>query len=86
MDSHELSEWLAYDQVDGVPDAYWICGKLCQTIVGSFAGKKTQVDDFIPRERPVRIVSGDSAKAIMQGVTVAQRMKADREQRLSRNG
>ncbi len=52
MSSCELSEWIAYDQLDRIPDPYWSSASICWAIA-SFMGsgkKKYKIDDFIPRE------------------------------------
>ena len=64
-----LSEWLAYDSLDKIPDPYWIGGQICQVIAACFAGKKTEVSDWIPRVRPApRIMTGEHGRAIIDGI------------------
>jgi len=81
MDSEELSRWLAYDKLDLIPDAWLIGGTICTVLVrmlGKDAGR-IKPEDFIPRGKPVRIMSGDAGRAIFEGITTAQRLKAERE-------
>jgi len=81
MDSHELSEWLAYDQLDVIPDLYWIGAQICWVIASTMSSGKRRytIADFIPRARPSpRILSGDVAYAIWQGIKAAQNEKLKR--------
>ncbi len=67
---------MAYDQLDHLPDPWWIGAQICQVIAATMGGKKTKVDDWIPfSRRPVRIVSGDAGKAFFKGMQEAQKMK-----------
>lgn len=70
-----LSEWMAYDQLDLIPNPWWIGAQICQVIAAAMVGKKTSVEDWMPCSiRPVRIMSGEQGKAILQ--EVAARMRA----------
>ncbi|SIO60131.1 hypothetical protein SAMN05444166_6278 [Singulisphaera sp. GP187] len=52
IDSHELSEWLAYDRLDPLPDSYWQAGLISSTIANVFGkGKALTPEDFIPRRQ-----------------------------------
>lgn len=86
MDSAELSRWMAYDQLDVIPDAYWMVGKICQIIIAAFTGKSTAIEDHIPRAKPVRILSGDVGRGYMKDVGEAQRLKIERERTSHANG
>lgn len=50
MSSAELSEWIAFDRVERLPDPYWIGGMIASVVANSIAGAKTTPSDFIPRE------------------------------------
>lgn len=50
ISSAELSEWIAFDRVERLPDPYWIGGMTASVIANSVAGAKTTPADFIPRE------------------------------------
>ncbi len=67
MDSQEFSLWLAYDQLDLLPDPWRQTGKLCQVLAATW-GKKSEIEDWIPRPKPVRIVSGEEGRAYFQGM------------------
>jgi hypothetical protein len=78
MDSQELSSWLAYDQVDGIEDAYWIGGMIASVIANSMSSSTRRFDpaDFIPRRRPKpKILSGDAGRSFFRGVSQAQEKK-----------
>jgi hypothetical protein len=65
LDSEELSLWLAYDQVDVLPDLYWIGARICQTMVAAFAGKKTSIYDHMPRRKESRILPAEEAYQVL---------------------
>jgi hypothetical protein len=76
MDSEELSRWLAYDQLDRVPDAVHIAGVIASTIynVMTVGNKKLDADDamFTGRRRPrPRILSGESGLAFFKGLSAS---------------
>jgi hypothetical protein len=58
MDSNELSEWLAYDNIYGLPDAYFVAGQVCATLVSVMTGKESNPADFVPFFRPQRRKQG----------------------------
>ena len=72
MDSLEFSEWLAYDQLDLIPDPWRMVGILCQTIAAS-QGVKSEVDDFIPIPKPPRIISGEAGRSMFRGMLTRAR-------------
>lgn len=65
MDSAELSEWLAYDRIDPIPDPWTQTGMVCSVLaqlLGGKAGAKKTPRDFIPiRHRPRRKPMGGAA-------------------------
>jgi hypothetical protein len=81
MSSKELSEWVAYDQLDHIPDQYWIGAQICQVMamVMGTGKKKYKVEDFIPRVRPVRIMSGEQGLAMMQMITAMAKAEEARK-------
>lgn len=52
MDSRELSEWMAFDRVEPLPDSYWQAGLICAT-VGNAMGSRRALSpaDFLPAPR-----------------------------------
>lgn len=54
ISSAELSEWIAYDQLERLPDPYEIGGIVASTVANTVAGAKTTPSDFIPRHVPKR--------------------------------
>ncbi len=80
-----LSEWMAYHSLYKLPDPYWIGAQVCQvmaTVMGT-GKKRFKVEDFIPRARPVRIMSGDDGKRMMETVVAMQQAKEAQKSRLS---
>lgn len=49
MDSAELSEWLAYDQIDPLPDPYWCAALIASTIARCMGAKSAKLEKFLPR-------------------------------------
>jgi hypothetical protein len=72
MDSEEMSRWLAYDKLDGIPDAVHIGGVIASTFYNVMTtGAKLDADDprFTGRLRPKpRILSGDAGVAFFRGL------------------
>jgi hypothetical protein len=83
MDSEELSCWIAYDRLDRIPDHYWLAAMTTSAVVNALTGSKTKPDDFIPRARPVRILSGEAGMAWFAGIAKAQNAKVARDQAAS---
>lgn len=49
MSSAELSEWLAYVQIEPLPDPYWVGAQICQVTAQSQSVKKRyKLTDFMP--------------------------------------
>lgn len=53
LDSEELSEWLAYDQLEPLPDAHWDSGMMASTVVNMFSktNRRYKPTDFMPHYR-----------------------------------
>lgn len=53
LDSAELSEWLAYDRIEPLPDSYWQSALIASTVANAMgSGKKThKLADFLPVRR-----------------------------------
>lgn len=80
MSSRELSEWMAYDRLDLLPDPWRETGTVCATLANVWTDKGGyKPDDFIPRPRPVRIMSGKGGRVWMQAVAAAAAAKFHRE-------
>ncbi len=69
-----ISEWLAYDQLDRIPDSYWQTGLLCSVIANAMGSRRRRFtpDEFIPRQQPKRVQSIDEMMKVMQGVSALQ--------------
>lgn len=49
MASDELSGWVAMDRVGGLPDVYFLVGKVCETLAKVFGGNDdAKPSDFVP--------------------------------------
>lgn len=80
LSSREMSEWMAYDRIDLIPDAWLQTGTICSTVANLWTEKGGyKPEDFIPRPRPARIVSGQAALAWFQGVSTAVAARLKRE-------
>jgi hypothetical protein len=77
ISSVELSEWMAWDQLDKLPDPWWQMGKICAVIAEILTGKAASPEDFIPRARPKRkIMSPEAAMATMRGAEAVLKAKS----------
>ena len=58
MSAAEFREWIAFDNVDPLPDPYWSSAMLAMVIARVFGGSKTaEIADFLParkRAKPQR--------------------------------
>jgi hypothetical protein len=56
LSSEALSEWIAFDNLYGLPDVYFMTGMICSLLANVFGSKGTKATpaDFIPyfREKP----------------------------------
>jgi hypothetical protein len=70
LSSSELSEWIAYDQLDRIPDPWEQTGTVCATVANLWTDKGGyRPDDFIPRpRRAARILDARAGLAWMRGV------------------
>jgi hypothetical protein len=70
MSSAELSRWLAYDQLDQVPDPVLIAARVCCVVANAFGRgqERYRPEDFTGRPRPRRsVISPEAAEAMMRG-------------------
>lgn len=44
----ELSRWLAYSQVEALPDAHWDAAMVARTVAAVMGGYKGGLDPFLP--------------------------------------
>jgi hypothetical protein len=69
---------MAYDQLDHLPDPYWIGAQICAVVSAAMGGEKSSVDDWMPlSRRPVRVMSGEAGKAVIRGLDAARRSRMD---------
>jgi len=77
MDSEELSEWMAYDQIHPLPDPYWIGAAISKTIADCTPElkRKPKLEDFLPitRSKPKKRQSAGEHLAILDAMFAAQK-------------
>jgi len=71
MSSAELSEWLAFAQLDPLPDPHLSAGIISHTIAAANwpgKGRRPKLDDYIPKGRYAHeaIDADDAAKRLIQ--------------------
>jgi len=49
-----ISEWMAYDQLDVIPDPNWQFGLIASILANSWGRCKSKPEDWIPRARKSR--------------------------------
>lgn len=70
IDSHELSEWLAYFRIEPLDDAHYHTALICSTLINLWSDKKVSPEDIFPWLR--RLGDADSAehtKAVLLGLS-----------------
>lgn len=78
IDSRELSEWLAFDRIEPLPDPYWMTGMVCSTLANLWAKRRYQPEDFMPRAGPRRREqSPDEGRAILDAMMARQRAQTN---------
>jgi hypothetical protein len=66
IDSVELSEWLAYDRIEPLPDLWAMHGQLASLVHNAwFKGRSRGPEDFIPARRERREQSPQEQMAIV---------------------
>jgi len=71
MSSRELSEWLAFAQLDPLPDPHLSAGLIAHTVAAanwSGKGSRPKLEDYIPRGRYANqaIDADDAAERLIQ--------------------
>lgn len=70
MDSQELSEWLAFDNVEGIPDPHYGPAVVASTIANAH-GARTSIADFYPVQPETPPQSIEEQKAALYAVFAA---------------
>jgi hypothetical protein len=58
VDSRELSEWMAFDRLEPLPDGYFQAAVIASTVANTMGGgrRKWKPKDFMPKTRTARRV------------------------------
>jgi hypothetical protein len=79
--SRLISEWMAYSQIDPIPDSNWQTGLIASTMCNLWSKSKTKPEDFIPRIRVTQRQSSETHLALFKGIAAAQKAKAQSKMR-----
>lgn len=72
LDSAELSEWLAYMQLEPLPDPWYQTGLMCAVMTRIWTKGRPHPQDFMPRVRSRRRQSVQEQLATFQRLAAAQ--------------
>jgi hypothetical protein len=78
MDSAELSEWLAYDRIEPLPDAHWDAALIAHTTARSMGAKKAKFENFLPQKpggKTPRQGGAEMLSIVRRAVASAERRK-----------
>lgn len=79
MDSAELSEWLAYDRIEPLPDAHWDAALVAHTTARSMGAKHAKFEHYLPQKTgakpPARQTGRDMLAIVRRAVASAERGK-----------
>lgn len=74
MDSEEVSEWMAFDQLEPLPDVSWSSGMVAATMCNLW-GKRTKPfkpNDFMPVYRQTKTHSPEQDMALLDAMIARQ--------------
>jgi hypothetical protein len=79
-ESDELSEWMAFEQLEPQQDIYWACGMLASIVVNMFGNgrKRYTPQDFMPvssKRKRSRISSPERDMAILDAMIASQKAR-----------
>jgi len=66
-----ISEWMAYDQIEPIPDSWYQAGIIASTMVNLWSKSKMAPTEFIPRVR-TRRQSVEEQLMIFRGIAARQ--------------
>lgn len=72
MDSAELTEWMAYNQLEPLPDPWYQTGLTTSMMVNLWSKTRSRPEDFIPAPRRRRRQTVEEQLAIFQGIGAVQ--------------
>ena len=75
MDSVELSEWMAYDLIEPLPDTWLQTGIATSMMCNLWSKTRSKPEDFIPRARRCRRQSVEDQLTIFQGIAARQEIR-----------
>ena len=67
-----VSEWMAYDQIEPIPDSWYQTGIIASMMVNLWSKTRSRPEDFVPRVRRTRWQSPEQQLAIFRGIAAAQ--------------
>ncbi len=70
-----ISEWLAYDQLDPLPDSWYQTGILASITANAWGKSKHRPEDFIPRVKTRRKQSIEEQMVILGAIAMRQQKK-----------
>ena len=76
IDSREVSEWMAYNLLDPIPDSNWQTGLLASLMVNLWSKTRSKPEDFIPRAKKARRQTVEEMYASMRGACAAAAVRA----------
>ena len=70
-----ISEWMAYDQIDLIPDHPWLAAMIAATNTNLWSKRNIDPEDLLPRRRPMRRSTTESHLALFKGISAGQEAK-----------
>ena len=73
MDSKELSEWIAYDRVEPLPDSWVETGLTCATMANLWSKGNYKAQDFMPKAKKEKLTFSKIAATLEAAAPRRQR-------------
>lgn len=82
MDSREFSEWIAFTNIEPLPDPWLIGGQQCALMANMWTtGKRFRPEDFMPTVKPTKKQSNTEFKSRMNAIAAKQNAYIDQQQK-----
>lgn len=82
MTSRELSEWVAYDKVYGIPDPHFGPAMIATVLCQINGNRRAKIADFYPIQKRKAAQTSMDHKAIAQAFTSIHRARAEAKGRV----